>query len=71
MYFVFGGGTLGIYLIHPLVQKIKMIKAVNYYLVKIGVDPLISVLIYCLVVMLVSYTFVLILKKIPGIKYLV
>lgn len=66
-----GSATFGVYLVHIIVFNLNFVKEALDKLLHLGINPMISVFIQCILVMFVSYLVALIIKKIPIINKLV
>lgn len=63
-----GSCTFGVYLLHPLIKDLAVMKKILRFMFSHGINRMISVFIYCFLVLLVCYAITVILKKIPIIK---
>lgn len=67
-----GKSTLGIYLMHLMfVLSSKVIIILDFLKNTLGINAMISCLIYCLVIMLTCYILTLIIRKIPLVKKII
>lgn len=66
-----GKCTFGIYLLHPLVKDLNFMKSFLLILLQKGINAMVSVLLYCVVVMIICYVLTLIAKKIPILNKLI
>ncbi len=66
-----GSCTFGIYLLHMIVKDQEIFTDFLNYMISLGLDKLIAVLVYVYVLMIVSWIITFILSKIPLLKKLV
>ena len=66
-----GRCSYGIYLWHIFVKELPPVAGIPGTLASVGIDPMVSVLVMCLVVMAISYMITLIQSRIPVLKRLV
>lgn len=68
----FGDCTFGIYLIHVLVMwVVSKLGVFEFFIATLGFNDMLSVLLYCFVVLLVSYGITFVVKKIPFMNKLI